>query len=154
MAEQPTYQCSGCHKRFFADGFDVNRLGSRYKSCKTCVTRSRANVERNKCEHGRNRYQCKDCGTGHCKHGRVKSRCHECDPCAHGHHRSRCVECGATPLVREYKPALRCEHSKITYQCAICKPKMSDPDWARGFRNGRNHLTDEELTKVLAEFGF
>ena len=34
------------------------------------------------------------------------------------------------------------------------KPRMSDPDWARGFRYGRNHLTDEELTKVLAEFGF
>ena len=32
--------------------------------------------------------------------------------------------------------------------------KMSDPDWARGVRYGRNHLTDDELTAVLAEFGF
>ena len=34
------------------------------------------------------------------------------------------------------------------------KLKMSDPKWARGVRHGHNHLTDEELADVLAEFGF
>ena len=34
------------------------------------------------------------------------------------------------------------------------KPKMSDPDWARGVRHGRNHLDDEEVDVLLTEFGF
>ena len=31
-----------------------------------------------KCDHGRQKSQCKDCGTGHCQHGRQKSQCRDC----------------------------------------------------------------------------
>ena len=35
-------------------------------------------MSRKKCEHGRRKSQCKDCGTGYCEHGRLKSRCKDC----------------------------------------------------------------------------
>ena len=51
-----------------------------------------------KCEHGRQRSQCKDCGGGSiCEHGRVRSVCKECrggSICEHGRVRSRCKDCG------------------------------------------------------------
>jgi hypothetical protein len=31
-----------------------------------------------KCEHGRHKSQCKDCGTGFCQHGCLKSLCKDC----------------------------------------------------------------------------
>ncbi len=44
-----TIQCTGCKKRFFADGFKVNRLRQRLKTCLECNAR---NVGRQK--HGQN----------------------------------------------------------------------------------------------------
>jgi hypothetical protein len=37
-----TIQCSCCKKRFFTDGFKVNRLGRRNKTCLECNARSKA----------------------------------------------------------------------------------------------------------------
>ena len=49
------------------------------------------------CEHGRQRYYCKECGgPGICEHGRQRSTCKECGGpgiCEHGRQRSRCKEC-------------------------------------------------------------
>ena len=44
--------------------------GVKYRSqCKVCL----------KCEHGRNRYACKECGGSRfCEHGRHRSHCKEC----------------------------------------------------------------------------
>ena len=51
-----------------------------------------------KCEHGRRRSRCKECGGGSiCEHGRQRSKCKECGGggiCEHGQQRSRCKECG------------------------------------------------------------
>jgi hypothetical protein len=50
-----------------------------------------------KCDHGRNKHECRDCGTGHCVHGRLKYRCNDCGTghCVHGPHRkSQCKDCG------------------------------------------------------------
>lgn len=49
--------------------------------------------ELNKCEHGRYKYVCKACGTGHCKHNRQKPHCLICRPCPHGKIRYKCKEC-------------------------------------------------------------
>ena len=62
--------------------------GVKYRSnCKVC----------RKCEHGRNRYNCKECGGGSiCEHGCIRSQCKECGGsaiCEHGRQRSRCKEC-------------------------------------------------------------
>lgn len=34
--ERKTYQCSRCKKKFFEDGFKINRLGRRLKTCLEC----------------------------------------------------------------------------------------------------------------------
>ena len=51
-----------------------------------------------KCEHGRDRSRCKDCGgSGLCEHGRQRYNCKECGGagiCEHGRYRRYCTECG------------------------------------------------------------
>ena len=54
---------------------------------------------RKKCEHGRERRRCKDCGgSGLCEHGRERTVCKDCGGssslCEHGRQRSTCKECG------------------------------------------------------------
>ena len=61
-----TFQCTRCHKKFYEDGFNVNRLGHRLKTCLECNSRERL---RNKplveydysCEHIANRNACAKC---------------------------------------------------------------------------------------------
>jgi hypothetical protein len=42
--------------------------------------------KKRECKHGRNKSQCKDCGTGNCTHGRQKAQCKDCGTgnCTHG----------------------------------------------------------------------
>ena len=92
-----------------------------------------ANKLKNKCEHGRRRTVCKECGGGsicehikirnQCKecgggsiweHGRQKNRCKECGGgsiCEHGRQKNRCKECGGGSI---------CEHSKVRSRCKEC----------------------------------
>src|SRR4051794_4769148 len=87
------FRCSGCHKYFRGEGFGENRLGVRCKTCLEC----RGNTARKHCEHGRLRYNCKECGgKGICMHGR---------------RRVICKECKGTGV---------CEHGKSKYICQIC----------------------------------
>ena len=50
-----------------------------------------------KCEHGKRRSQCKECGgSGLCEHGKRRSRCKECGGsgiCEHGRRRYQCKYC-------------------------------------------------------------
>ena len=70
------------------------------------------------CEHGRQRRMCKDCGgNGICEHGRSRSKCKECGGgsiCEHGRERSQCKECGGGSI---------CEHGRRRSQCKECKTK-------------------------------
>ena len=80
--------------------------GVKYRSqCKVCL----------KCEHGRNRYACKECGGSRfCEHGRQRRQCKECGGrgiCEHGRQRSHCKECGGKG---------RCEHGRNRYACKEC----------------------------------
>ena len=68
------------------------------------------------CEHGRERRRCKECGgSGLCKHGRQRSRCKDCGGssgrCAHGRQASRCTDCGGSGF---------CEHGRQRYYCKEC----------------------------------
>jgi len=99
--QQETIQCSRCKKRFFEDGFKVTRLGQRNKTCLECNARKKAELERNKCSHGRQRSVCCECGGGSvCPHRKVKWDCQACSPekfCEHGKAKIRhtCVVCDA-----------------------------------------------------------
>ena len=86
-----------------------------------------------KCEHGRQKSQCKECGgSGICEHGRIKSTCKECGGasiCEHGRRKSHCKECGGSAYCehgrekskcKECGGASICEHGRIKSQCKEC----------------------------------
>ncbi len=84
----------------------------------------------NKCQHGRPKYRCKDCGTGYCDHGRQKAQCKECGIgyCEHDRPKSRCRDCGKGycqhgRLKNQCRDCERgyCEHKRIKYKCRDCE---------------------------------
>ena len=74
------------------------------------------------CEHGKYKYQCKECGGSQiCSHNRLKAQCKECGGsqiCPHGKRKSSCKECGGSQI---------CPHSKIKYQCKECEGSQICP---------------------------
>merc|ERR1712166_1624078 len=85
--------------------------GRRRSQCKEC---GGSNI----CQHGRRRSQCKECGgSSICQHGRRRSVCKECGGggiCQHGRIRSECKECGGSSI---------CQHRRQRSQCSECKGK-------------------------------
>ena len=79
-----------------------------FKRCKSC-NKKKTPI---RCKHDRQKYQCKDCGTGYCEHKRPKYRCKKCGTgqCHHGKPKSRCKECGTG----------HCEHKRLKHQCKKC----------------------------------
>jgi hypothetical protein len=67
------------------------------------------------CEHNKRKSQCKECGgSAFCEHGRQKSRCKECGGssiCEHGRRKSRCKKCGGSSI---------CEHGRVKSTCKEC----------------------------------
>ena len=72
-------------------------------------------MTRVKCEHGRQKRQCKDCGGASiCQHGRQKACCKDCGGasiCQHGRRKYQCKECGGAGI---------CHHGRHKYQCKEC----------------------------------
>lgn len=131
----PSQKCTRCNKYLPIERFEPRkRDGSLCAWCDSCRAKKLANMDKNKCEHGRRKYNCKDCqGTGICIHGKHKSICHECvgsqicphrrvraqcrdccgsSFCEHGKMRCRCVECGGNSI---------CEHGRVKIECKECK---------------------------------
>ena len=74
-----------------------------------------------KCEHGRQRTLCKDCGgSGLCEHGREHRYCKECggsSMCEHGRQRRYCKDCGGG--VWSYASTSMLD--LVGYSCGVCK---------------------------------
>ena len=72
--------------------------------------------KRKKCEHGKEKYDCKKCGGGGiCDHGKRKRYCKDCGGsgiCAHGKRKNRCIECKGPGV---------CEHNRVRLQCVDCR---------------------------------
>ena len=86
------------------------------------------------CEHGRRKWQCKDCGgSGICEHGRLKSCCKDCGGsgiCEHGRRKSCCKDCGGSGI---------CEHGRRKSQCKDCGGSGPPPTHRRrGAQHGRD----------------
>jgi hypothetical protein len=68
-----------------------------------------------KCEHGRRKDQCRECGgSGVCPHGRIKHTCTDCGGsgiCPHGRRKSECKDCGGSRI---------CTHGKRQSRCKEC----------------------------------
>jgi hypothetical protein len=82
-----------------------NRQKSQCKDCSgSCI-----------CEHNKRKSQCKDCGGGSiCEHNKLKSQCKDCGGsriCEHNKRKSDCKDCGGSSI---------CEHNKYKAQCKDC----------------------------------
>ena len=106
--------CSSCKTRTLISDF-TNKKGITLKSCNRCLKRQNEKRERSKCEHGRKRSVCKECGGSEiCEHDRRRSRCKECggaEICEHERRRSRCKDCEGTEL---------CDHQRQRSHCKEC----------------------------------
>jgi len=84
IEEKCDKKCGKCKTYRYPSQF--LKKGREMKTCQRCrdiSTKSRnkhkdKNKDKYKCEHGRYKSQCVDCGTGRCEHGRVKSYCKDC----------------------------------------------------------------------------
>jgi hypothetical protein len=108
-------KCSGCKcLRHITDEYEVYK-GTRRKTCLKCKESRNKNRKLYQCEHGREKYKCKECGGGSiCDHDRVRSKCKECGGgaiCEHGRVRTFCKECGGGSI---------CEHGRQKQQCKEC----------------------------------
>jgi hypothetical protein len=105
--------CNTCKKDFEPE-FKSN--GEEYKTCTSCREKSRENRMKYKCEHGKRRSRCKDCGGGSiCEHDKIRSSCKDCggsEICEHDKRRSTCKDCGGSEI---------CEHDKIRSRCKECE---------------------------------
>jgi hypothetical protein len=67
------------------------------------------------CQHGKQKRYCKECGgSSICQHGKQKRYCKECGGysiCQHGKQKSYCKECGGSSI---------CQHGKNKYICKEC----------------------------------
>jgi hypothetical protein len=70
----------------------------------------------NKCEHGKRKTYCLDCGGGGlCEHSKPRHYCKECGGnclCQHGKRKYRCKDCEGSEI---------CEHNKNKFDCKDCK---------------------------------
>jgi hypothetical protein len=105
-----TFMCKTCTRKY-TDG-SGSGSGTKY-NCGFCSSECRAAKKApQKCEHGRSKSKCKDCGTGYCEHGRQKDQCKECGTgrCEHGRKKTTC---------KDYATGY-CEHERQKDQCKDC----------------------------------
>lgn len=113
MSDDNRTPCSTCHVKLLPTDFNVMRTGKPTKTCKNCLNHQKQSRSRRKCEHGRSKYECTECGTGRCEHGRSKYRCILCGTgvCEHNHMKHMCRECGSIAY---------CDHGRRRTQCREC----------------------------------
>jgi len=111
--EETKSKCPKC--RCWRKNEDFIKKDKVLKTCDKCRENNMKSSEKNKCEHGRVRGYCVDCGGSQiCEHKRVRGSCIECGGtgiCEHGRRRSQCVECGGNQI---------CEHGRQRSQCVDC----------------------------------
>jgi hypothetical protein len=111
----PNPKCTKCKCYWKPDDTDIRTSGLFFKTCKKCRELSKQNKEKNKCQHGRQRNTCKECGgVSICEHGRQRNTCKECggaSMCEHGRQRNTCKNCGGVSI---------CEHGRRRSQCKTC----------------------------------
>ncbi len=132
MEEEELKKCYRCNKLLAIELFKFKR-GISLKGCISCNDKNILYNIKYKCEHGRQRSNCKDCdGTGICEHGIRRYSCKDCDGagiCEHGKERCRCKDCDGVSICEHGKEGCRCkdcdgisicEHGKIRCSCKDC----------------------------------
>lgn len=73
-------KCNRCRCWRLPEQF-LNKTSRKLKTCSICRARDLKNRNKNKCEHGRKKSRCTECGSSVCEHNRHTSSCKECsDP--------------------------------------------------------------------------
>ena len=75
-----------------------------------------------KCEHGKQKSQCKDCGgSGICEHGKRKAQCKDCGGsgiCEHGKRKRICKDCGGSEICEHGTSYRKIKFNKLNF-CQI-----------------------------------
>lgn len=127
----------------------------------------------NRCEHGRLRHQCKECGGSQiCEHNKQRRQCKECGGsqiCEHNRERTKCKECGGGSICEHNKHRIYCKecggsqicgHNKQRKSCKDCSPVECDfcgitttkGDYDKHCRSDKHKRN--ESAEFLRVFGF
>lgn len=111
-------KCSRCKCWRLPEHF-LNATGRKLKTCQVCRDRKKKNNRKNRCEHNRQKSQCKECGgVSICKHNKMKTTCKVCGGsqiCEHGKRKQNCKVCGGSAI---------CVHGKFKQYCNLCGGKQ------------------------------
>jgi hypothetical protein len=127
-------RCTRCKHSKKNDQF-LSKRGGITKMCLQCREQNKSFKEKAKCEHGRRKTTCKECGTATlCEHGRRnKNACREChNPalCEIRKDGGECIDCEKSQycdhdrrryLCKDCKGDGICEHDRIKARCKECK---------------------------------
>jgi len=70
------FKCIRCNLILSSNKFKIKKDNTYTKMCIECLNKNKINIEKNKCEHGKRKSRCKDCGgNGICEHNRDKYSC-------------------------------------------------------------------------------
>lgn len=98
MEEVKHERCTKCKCWRLPEQY-LNAKGRKLKTCTQCRERSTQYRVRSKCEHGKQKTQCKECGGG--------------SMCEHGTRRTQCKACVGGSI---------CEHKRVRSHCKTCRP--------------------------------
>jgi hypothetical protein len=134
MEEIKHEKCNRCKCWRTPDQF-LNDKGRKLKTCLNCRDLQKKSSEKNKCEHNRRKYQCKECGgSAICIHNRHKSSCKECGGisiCIHNREKAKCKECVGVSICIHNRQKQQCKecggvsiciHNREKQQCKECDP--------------------------------
>jgi len=86
------------------------------KKIKEMENKRKKKIYTKKCDHGRQKHQCRDCGgSNFCSHGRIKYTCRDCGNrtnCSHGKIKNNCIDCRGNNI---------CCHGKQKSNCVQCE---------------------------------
>lgn len=113
--KEQSKKCTRCKVLYDSSHFEAKRNGELMKTCNRCRERTKEWTKNRKCEHGKAKHRCKDCGgSSFCEHGKRKYTCKECGGshvCEHNRVRICCKECDGSQV---------CEHNRLTTRCKDC----------------------------------
>lgn len=126
-------KCNRCKVELPETDFEKKRSGNFYKQCNQCRKYAREYAKKNKCEHNKQKYGCKDCGgSAICEHNKRRARCKDCrggSICEHNKCKYQCKDCGGGGFCEHNRQRARCrdcggssicEHNKNKGYCKEC----------------------------------
>ncbi len=128
-------KCVSCTTRTHIDEFALKK-DIRNKTCNRCRTKSKENYKASKCEHGKRKDRCAECGgSSICEHKRLRSQCTDCGGsavCEHKLRRSQCKQC--------------VDPQKVVIDLWLRHSKHCDK-----LRNQETNITHEFCAKIITE---